>query len=126
MKKIFVSFLLVFSFLIVSAQSRSKKADIEVIKNDPSYYWGESEVMDSQDEALENAYASLYSNIAKKCKASAIYVGKEEQSVQLVKIISTFSDRIKERASETPIKEKIEITKEEKQNVATLLKNLGL
>ena len=36
MKKIFVSFLLVFSFLIVSAQSRSKKADIEVIKNDPS------------------------------------------------------------------------------------------
>ena len=105
MKRIFVSFLLVFSFLMVSAQSRSKKADIEVIKSDPSYYWGESEVMDSQDEALENAYASLYSNIAKKCKASAIYVGKEEQSVQLVKIISTFSDRIRERASETPIKE---------------------
>ena len=105
MKKIVVLFLLVFSFLMVSAQNKAKKANIETIKSDPTYYWGESEVMESQDEAIECAYANLYSNIAKKCKPEAIYVGKEEQSVQLLKIISTFSDKIKEKSSETPVKE---------------------
>lgn len=74
-KEFFFSILLFFSFT-ATAQTRSKKFDIESIKSDTTYFWGMNQIVNDQDEAEGLAINELYNNIANNCKADAIYVGK--------------------------------------------------
>lgn len=100
MKKLLVLLVFVFTLSVSNAQSKSKKFDSESIKNNPEYYWGMSQVMDSQDEAMEASLDNLYSNIANKCKPDAIYATTDEQNVHLVNIIKTFDNKIKQKIIE--------------------------
>lgn len=100
MKKLLVLLVFVFTLSVSNAQSKSKKFDSESIKNNPEYYWGMSQVMDSQDEAMEASLDNLYSNIANKCNPDAIYATTDEQNVHLVNIIKTFDNKIKQKIIE--------------------------
>ena len=100
MKKLLVLLVFVFTLSVSNAQSKSKKFDSESIKNNPEYYWGMSQVMDSQDEAMEASLGNLYSNIANKCNPDAIYATTDEQNVHLVNIIKTFDNKIKQKIIE--------------------------
>lgn len=100
MKKLAVLLVLVFSVFISNSQSRSKKFDIESIKNNPEYYWGMGQVKDSHDEAMKTTWNNLYSNIANKCNPDAIYATKGDQNDYLLNIIKTFDNKIKEKIIE--------------------------
>ena len=100
MKKLLVLLVFVFTLSVSNAQSKSKKFDSESFKNNPEYYWGMSQVMDSQDEAMEASLGNLYSNIANKCNPDAIYATTDEQNVHLVNIIKTFDNKIKQKIIE--------------------------
>lgn len=60
MKKILLTLLLMTFVFSLAAQSKGKRFDVEAIKSDTTYYWGENSVVDSDDKALELArqYAS--------------------------------------------------------------------
>lgn len=59
-----------------------------------------SQVMDSQDEAMEASLDNLYSNIANKCNPDAIYATTDEQNVHLLNIIKTFDNKIQQKIIE--------------------------
>lgn len=99
MKKIAVLLVLVFTLFVSNAQNR-KKFDAESIKNNPEYYWGMSQVMESQDEAMEASLNSLYSNIANKCNPDAIYASTADQKLQLESIIKTYDNNIQQKIIE--------------------------
>lgn len=100
MNKLLVLLVFVFTLSVSNAQSKSKKFDTESIKNNPEYYWGMSQVMDSQDEAMEVSLDNLYSNIANKCNPDAIYATTDEQNVHLLNIIKTFDNKIQQKIIE--------------------------
>lgn len=100
MNKLLVLLVFVFTLSVSNAQSKSKKFDSESIKNNPEYYWGMSQVMDSQDEAMEASLDNLYSNIANKCNPDAIYATTDEQNVHLLNIIKTFDNKIQQKIIE--------------------------
>lgn len=100
MNKLLVLLVFVFTLSVSNAQSKSKKFDTESIKNNPEYYWGMSQVMDSQDEAMEASLDNLYSNIANKCNPDAIYATTDEQNVHLLNIIKTFDNKIQQKIIE--------------------------
>lgn len=100
MKKFAVLLVFVFTLSVSNAQSKSKKFDTESIKNNPEYYWGMSQVMESQDDALDASLNSLYSNIANKCGADAIYASTADQKLQLEAIIKTFDNKIQQKIIE--------------------------
>lgn len=100
MNKLLVLLVFVFTLSVSNAQSKSKKFDPESIKNNPEYYWGMSQVMDSQDEAMEASLDNLYSNIANKCNPDAIYATTDEQNVHLLNIIKTFDNKIQQKIIE--------------------------
>lgn len=100
MNKLLLLLVFVFTLSVSNAQSKSKKFDSESIKNNPEYYWGMSQVMDSQDEAMEASLDNLYSNIANKCNPDAIYATTDEQNVHLLNIIKTFDNKIQQKIIE--------------------------
>lgn len=100
MKKFSALLALIFTLSTLNAQYRSRKFDIEAIKSNPEYYWGMSQVMDSQDEAMETSLDNLYSNIANKCNADAIYATTEDQTKHLENIIKTFDNKIQQKIVE--------------------------
>ena len=104
-KGFIISALLLFISFSVAAQNRSKKFDFDAIKSDTTYFWGANEVVNDQDEAFELSVNELYNNIANKCKADAIYVGKGDQKTQLRQIIKTFENKIKEKMIQVPVVE---------------------
>lgn len=100
MKKFSALLVLIFILSTLNAQYRSRKFDIEAIKSNPEYYWGMSQVMDSQDEAMETSLDNLYLNIANKCNADAIYATTEDQTKHLENIIKTFDNKIQQKIVE--------------------------
>ncbi len=97
MKKINLVLILLLATFVLPAQNKGKKIDIQSIKNDTLYYYGESAVFDSEDDAISASMENLYQNIANRCKPNAIYAGNEDTKVQLQKIIKTFEIRINEK-----------------------------
>ncbi len=105
MKKIILVFILLLIVLVLPAQNKGKKFNIQTIKNDTLYYYGESEVFDSEEEAMKASMENLYFNIANNCKPNAIYTSDEDQKSQLQKIIKTFEVRIGEKVMSYPLEE---------------------
>lgn len=105
MKKIIFVLVLVLSGFVLMAQGKGKKFDIQDIKNDTIYYYGESAVFDNEEDAIKASIENLYLNIANKCKPNAIYTGNEDQKIQLKKIIETFEIRINEKLIMHPLEE---------------------
>lgn len=105
MKKIIFVLVLVLSGFVLMAQGKGKKFDIQDIKNDTIYYYGESAVFDNEEDAIKASIENLYLNIANKCKPNAIYTGNEDQKSQLKKIIETFAIRINEKVIMYPLEE---------------------
>ena len=103
-KGCFLLLLLLFVCISTYAQ-KNKRISIDDIKRDTSYYWGQSPILDFQDEAMEISINNLYENIANNCNANAIYAGTGEQKDQLMKIIATFEFKIKEKYSQLPLVE---------------------
>ena len=103
MRRLTLLLILTALFLSLSAQSKSKKFDIQTIKNDTTYYWGESNVVNSEDKALELSMQNMYRNIAANCHPNAIYVCAEDQKTQLLNIINTFQIRINEKTMQHPV-----------------------
>ena len=104
MKRISLIFLiLAVSVVSLNAQSKNKKFDVQSIKSDTTYYWGESAVFDEEADAMEASMNNLFVNIANNYKASAIYLSDEDQKTQLKKIIATFSFRIEEKITQHPV-----------------------
>lgn len=99
MKKLTVLLVCVFTLFVSNAQNK-KKFDAESIKNNHEYYWGMSQVMDSQEEAMEAALNSLYTNIANKCNPDAIYASSADQKIQLENIIKTYDNKIQQKIVE--------------------------
>ena len=98
MKKIILILILLLSNVVLMSQNKGKKNDIQAIKNDTLYYYGVSDVFETEEEALDASFKNLYQNIANNCKPNAIYSGAEDQKSQLQKIIGTFEVRINEKA----------------------------
>ena len=105
MKKIILVFILLLIVLVLPAQNKGKKFNVQTIKNDTLYYYGESEVFDSEEEAMKASMENLYFNIANNCKPNAIYTSDEDQKSQLQKIIKTFEVRIGEKVMSYPLEE---------------------
>ena len=105
MKKIIFVLVLVLSGFVLMAQGKGKRFDIQDIKNDTIYYYGESAVFDNEEDAIKASIENLYLNIANKCKPNAIYTGNEDQKIQLKKIIETFEIRINEKLIMHPLEE---------------------
>ena len=103
MRKLTLLLMLIVLSISVNAQSKNRKFDVETIKNDTTYYWGESEIVSSEDKALEIATEKLFNDIAAKCNPDAIYVCAGEQKTQLYNIIKTFSIKINEKMLQRPI-----------------------
>lgn len=103
MRRLTLMLMLIVSTVFVNAQSKNKKFDVELIKNDTTYYWGESAVVSSEDKALEIATEKLFNDIATKCDPDAIYVCAEDQKTQLNNIIKTFSIKINEKMLQYPV-----------------------
>ncbi len=99
MKKLTVLLLFVFS-LLLSSNAQTKSKDIELIKDNPEYYWGMSQVVESQDEAMNASLQSLYSNIANKCNADAIFATNLDPMLFLENIIKTFDNKIQQKIVE--------------------------
>ena len=91
--------LFVFS-LLLSSNAQTKSKDIELIKDNPEYYWGMSQVVESQDEAMNASLQSLYSNIANKCNADAIFATNLDPMLFLENIIKTFDNKIQQKIVE--------------------------
>ena len=72
--------LLLSSFILMS-QNKGKKFDVQAIKNDTLYYYGESAVFETEEEAVEASLKNLFQNIANNCRPNAIYGGTEDQKV---------------------------------------------
>lgn len=100
--------LLLLSSIVLMSQNKVKKGKIQDIKNDTLYYYGVSEVFETEEEALEASFKSLYQNIANNCNPNAIYNGSEDQRSQLYKIIGTFEFRINEKAILEPLENDFE------------------
>ena len=105
MNKLTVLLVFVMSLCCLKVFPQSDKIEIEDIKNGVEYYWGECPVKDSYEEAIETSLNELYSNIANNCKPSAIYQSGEDQKGQLLNIVKTFDNKIKENMWQKPIVE---------------------
>ena len=103
MKRITLMMMLLLSSFILMSQNKGKKFDVQAIKNDTLYYYGESAVFETEEEAVEASLKNLFQNIANNCRPNAIYGGTEDQKSQLNKIISTFEMRINEKVSQHPL-----------------------
>ena len=60
MKKIIFVLVLVLSGFVLMAQGKGKKFDIQDIKNDTIYYYGESAVFDNEEDAIKASIENLY------------------------------------------------------------------
>ena len=87
-------------FGVVEAQTRMRKSEIERIKRDTAYFFGENSLASTQEEAFELSMASLYQDIVGKCNADAIYLGSGSQREQLLKIIETFAKQHEDEESD--------------------------
>lgn len=105
MNKLTVLLVFVMSLCCLKVFPQSDKIEIEDIKNSVEYYWGECPVKDSYEEVIETSLNELYSNIANNCKPSAIYQSGEDQKGQLLNIVKTFDNKIKENMWQKPIVE---------------------
>ena len=98
MKKLMLLLVFVFSLLLSNAQTKSK--DIDLIKDNPEYYCGMSQVLGSQDDAMNASLQDLYSNIANKCNADAIFATNLDPMLFLENIIKTFDNKIQQKIVE--------------------------
>ena len=87
-----------------TAFAQMKQKDVDAIKRDTTLYYGISKVLNQSDDAIDNAKDDLYANIAKNCNSNAIYLS-DNGDRQLENIITTFKDRIAEKAVEKAIVE---------------------
>lgn len=105
MRRVFLFAMMFCVFGVVEAQTRMRKSEIERIKRDTAYFFGENSLASTQEEAFELSMASLYQDIVGKCNADAIYLGSGSQREQLLKIIETYENKIAEKMIQIPIVE---------------------
>lgn len=104
MKRFYI--LLIITILANICLAQMKPKELEMLKNDTSLYYGLSRICRSSDEAMDNAKAELYSNIAKNCGANAIYLAENgDVNRQLENIVRTFKERIDEKSLDRAVVE---------------------
>ena len=87
--KIFILIsLMLLSFVPLSAQNKQKDV-IENVKNSGSYFYGFSNVADSQDKAKSRAMKSLYDNITQNIKTQLVELDIDDNEKHLEKIYRT-------------------------------------
>ena len=107
MKRTYI--LLIITILANVTFGQMKPKELDVLKSDTTLFYGISKICNSSDEAMENAVTELYSNIARNCGASAIYIqGNGETNEQLLNIIRTFKEPITEKSTDRAIVENYE------------------
>jgi len=115
MKRFYI--LLIITILYNFSLAQMKPKELEAIKNDTTLFYGISRICNSSDEAVENAKAELFANIAKNCRSNAIYIAGNGQK-QVENIIRTFKERIDEKSTEKFVVENDE--NEEYQYIITV------
>lgn len=110
-----LSFDIYYGILYVKCSRKGKKFNskqkqkVEQIKNGTTYYWGQSKVCSSSDDAEKESLDQLLKDIAKKCKPNAIYLPNDiEPEKQLENIIMTFECRINEKSNDILLIEDID------------------
>lgn len=89
--------------VVSNAQRRSDKFDVESIKKDHTYYWGQSKVLDTQDKAIDESINELYDNILKNCDANPVIYTNDDHSEHLRKILSTFDSKLSQKIFQHPL-----------------------
>ena len=94
-------------FSYANAQNKNLNKNVEKIKSDTTYYYGESEVLNSLDKASEASINSLYSNIAANIAADAhiLYFGSDDPYEYLKNIIKSFENEINDCSFQYPLVE---------------------
>ena len=108
MKRMFVILLLfiALTYNCLAQNNRETRLKIENIKNDTSYYWAESGLCPSLEDADDKAVDNLLINIADNYKANAIYLHNGgDQKQQLRNIVKTFQHKVKEGSEDVLIEE---------------------
>lgn len=95
-----------FFYLFVTLTVTCLGQNAKKIKSDDSYYWAESGLCSSIDDAEDKAIDNLLLNIADNYKANAIYLPNDiNQKTQLRNIIKTFKNKVNESSGKILVEE---------------------
>lgn len=108
-KLIFFSIITLLTIPCFSQSYKENRKEADRIKDDTSYYWGESEACESVNAANEKAVSNLINDITSRFKSDALYFpGQDSESEQLRRVFMTYSKAIETSSRQIVLQQKSE------------------